>query len=342
MEYLFLPLLVLVSAFFSGSETALFSIGKVARNRLQQSDRTIERLVSSMLVSPRKLLVTVLLGNELTNIAISIATASMLSEALHGYGILERALLSASLVLPILLVFGEITPKTLAAQRPEAVARFVARPLLAFGVLTTPIRWTLSHLADVVVKAARRPGDSPEEEDRIAEHEFRTLIDVGTREGVLEAQERTLIHNVLDFDTLTVADVMRPWTEVHAIDERTPVKAAIESVRKHLHSRVPVYRHDTRNVTGILFAKDLLAIHWGVRPAVTLRRLKRDPLFTLARRPADEMLEEFRVRRTHMAIVVDEYGRAIGLCTMENLLEELFGPITDLHPGETSGKGAPR
>ena len=342
MEYLFLPILVLASAFFSGSETALFSIGKVARNRLQQSDRNIERLVSSMLASPRKLLVTVLLGNELTNIAISIATASMLSGVLSGYSIVEQALLSASLVVPVLLIFGEITPKTLAAHRAEVVARLVARPLLMFGVLTTPIRWTLSHLADFVVTTAKRPGDTPDREDRIAEDEFRTLIDVGTREGVLEAQEQTLIHNVLDFDTLTVADVMRPWTEVHAIDERTPVKTAIESVRTHLHSRVPVYRNNTRNVTGILFAKDLLAIHWGVRPAVTLRRLKRAPLFTLARRPADEMLEEFRARRTHMAIVVDEYGRAIGLCTMENLLEELFGPITDLHPDETDGEGTPR
>jgi len=297
-------------------------------------------MLASMLSTPRTLLVTVLLGNELTNIGLSIVTASLLSGVLaeQNFGLLEQALLSSALVLPVLLIFGEITPKTLAAYRAEKIARLIARPLRAFGLLTSPIRWALSHFADRIVQLAQGPEGSMESEERLAEAEFRTLVDVGAREGVVEAQEQTLIHNVLDFDALTVADVMRKWSEVHAIDERTPVESAIESVRTHLHSRVPVYRDDPRNVTGVLFAKDLLAIHWGVRPSVTLRRLKRAPLFTLARRPADEMLEEFRVRRTHMAVVVDEYGRAIGLCTMEDLLEELFGPITDLRP---SRKGSP-
>lgn len=334
MDYLVLPLLIMTSAFFSGSETSLFSIGKVARNRLVQSESAIDRLIASMLQAPRSLLVTILLGNELTNIALSIVTASLLSSTLESFelSLLEQALVSASLVLPVLLIFGEITPKTIAAQRSETVARVVARPLRVFGFVTFPIHWAISRFADWVVQLAQGSSAPAENEDGIAEAEFRTLVDVGAREGVVDAQEQVLIHNVLDFDALTVADVMRKWTEVHAIDERTPVKKAIESVRSHLHSRVPVYRDDPRNVTGILFAKDLLAIHWGVRPAVTLRRLRRPPLFTLARRPADEMLEEFRIRRTHMAIVVDEYGRAVGLCTMEDLLEELFGPITDLRP----------
>ncbi|MCA9541873.1 MAG: CBS domain-containing protein, partial [Myxococcales bacterium] len=129
---------------------------------------------------------------------------------------------------------------------------------------------------------------------------------------------------------LTVADVMRHWEQVFSLSDATPVAEAITRVAEHQRSRVPICRGETRQVVGVLFTKDLLAVRWGVRPAPPrLKPLTRAPVFTLARRPAADLLEEFRARRTHLAIVVDEFGQAIGLCTMEDLLEELFGPITD-------------
>ncbi|MCA9538658.1 MAG: DUF21 domain-containing protein, partial [Myxococcales bacterium] len=129
MEYAVFCILLLVSAFFSGSETALFSIGKVAFARLQQSERRVDRMIADLLASPRDLLITVLLGNELTNIALSITSASITSRFLHGYSLVTQAALSAATVVPLLLVFGEVTPKTFAAQRAEGLARAVARPL---------------------------------------------------------------------------------------------------------------------------------------------------------------------------------------------------------------------
>ena len=340
MEYLFFGYLLLQSAFFSGSETALFSIGKVALTRLRQSDGRGERAVARLLQYPRNLLVTVLLGNELSNIALAITSASIISGLLpDSLGVAQKALISTGLVLPILLVVGEVTPKTIAAHRPELVARIVAPPLRVFAVLTTPVRLALRWLTDALV---RRLGGHPEVGgDRIDEREFRTLVDVGTAEGVVQDNERALIHNVLDFDNLTVADVMIPWDQVFTLTESTPIEAAIEAVAAQKHSRIPIYRDNPREVVGVLFAKNLTAIRWGVKPAQGLRRLCRKPIFTLPKRSADDLLDECRARRVHMAVVVDEFGRAIGLVTLQDLLEELFGPIHEhRREGATEKPGA--
>lgn len=328
--YLLFVGLMAMSSFFSASETALFSIGKVAQTRLQQSDRAVDRLVARLLSSPRDLLVTVLLGNELTNIALSIVSASLTRAWLDDRSLFEQALLSAAIVVPLLLLFGEVTPKTLASQRAEGLARIVARPLLLFATLTTPVRRLLRRLTDVVLH--RFAGQSPHatHDSSIDENEFRTLVDVGAAEGVVEEGERALIHNVLDFGDLTVADVMKPWDQVFAVSEQRTALEIIDQLDERAYSRIPVYRGDPRAVVGVLFVKDLLPIRWGLRPPPPrLRRLLRRPLFTLARRPAADLLEEFRTRRTHLAVVVDEFGKARGLVTMEDLLEELFGPITD-------------
>lgn len=330
MEYALFFGLLAVSSFFSGSETALFTIGKVAQTRLQQSERGTDRLVARLLESPRDLLVTVLLGNELTNIALSIVSASITRSYLEDRTMLEQALISAAIVVPLLLVFGEVTPKTLASQRPEGLARIVARPLQLFATVTTPVRRLLRRLTDAVVKrfAGHAPGTTAE--STIDESEFRTLVDVGAAEGVVEEGERALIHNVLDFGDLTVADVMKPWDQVFAISEDRTIDQILDLLDERAYSRIPVYRGDRRAVVGVLFVKDLLPVRWGLRPPPPrLRRLLRRPLFTLARRPAADLLEEFRARRTHLAVVVDEFGKARGLVTMEDLLEELFGPITD-------------
>ncbi len=323
--------LLLVSSFFSGSETALFSIGKVAQTRLQQSERAIDRLVARLLASPRDLLVTVLLGNELTNIALSIVSASITRGLLADRTLFEQALLSAAIVVPLLLVFGEITPKTLASQRAETLARLVARPLTLFATLTTPVRRLLRRLTDAVLRRfAGQATAAAGADSTIDENEFRTLVDVGAAEGVVEEGERALIHNVLDFGDLTVADVMKPWDQVFVVSEDRGIEGVIDQLDERAYSRIPVYRGDRRTVVGVLFVKDLLPIRWGLRPPPPrLRRLLRRPLFTLARRPAADLLEEFRTRRTHLAVVVDEFGKARGLVTMEDLLEELFGPITD-------------
>ena len=338
MEYFILILLIFLSGLFSGSETALFSIGKVAQTRLRQSETATEILIARLLERPRNLLIGVLLGNEVTNVGLSVVNAGITSRFLEGHSLLEQAIISSVVVIPILLIFGEITPKTLASKRPELLGRFVVRPIYWFLTIVRPIVWFLRRTTEVIVNRLSGGSDKREEtHQHVDEDEFRTLVDVGAREGVVEAQERALIHNVLDFGDLTVGDIMRPWDKVFSIAESTKTQDAIEQMRERTYSRIPVWRHRPRNIVGILFAKDLLAIRWGVQTPKHIRRLKRTPLFTLARRPAADLLEELRAQRIHIAIVVDEFGQAQGICTMEDLLEELFGPITDAHP-ESSDK----
>lgn len=327
MDYLLFFALLLVSMFFSSAETAMFSIGKLARARLRRSETRTDRTIAKLLSRPHDLLVTVLLGNELTNIALSIVGATITSRLLSDLSVASQALLSAAMVVPLLLVFGEITPKTVAANKAETLAGVVAYPLLAFQLLTAPARLALRWLSDGVV---RRFGGVPEAaEQTLDEQEIRTLVNVGAREGVVEDQERQLIINVLDFDDLIVRDVMQPWAGVFALNERENIDEAIAMVRERGLSRIPVWRGAPNRVVGVVHAKDLLPMRWGVVPPTTLRRLYRRPIFTLAKRSVGELLDIFRQSRTHIAIVVDEFGKAIGLCTMEDLLEELFGPIDD-------------
>ena len=328
MDYAAFFILLGVSCFFSGSETALFSIGKVARARLETSTRAIDARISSLLKQPRDLLITVLLGNEITNIALSIVSAQITARIFFEHSIGTQALLSAATVVPLLLVFGEITPKTIAAQKPEAVAAIVARPLAFFARITSPLRAQLRRLTNATMRLVGAPQESTP--TGIDEDEFRTLVDAGAREGVVEQQERELIHNVLDFGDLKVADVYRPLDRVFSLEERTPIETALKLVGERRHSRIPVWRGDPRRVVGVLYAKDLLAIRWGAQPPKSVRSLIRPPVFTLAVKPADDLLDELRQRRLHLAVVVDEFGAATGICTMEDLLEELFGPITDV------------
>lgn len=335
MDYLVFAVLLCVSGFFSGCETSMFSIGKVALARLERSEAAIDQLVARLLARPRDLLITVLLGNEITNVALSIVGASIASRVFADFSIGTQAVLSATAVLPLLLVVGEITPKTIAALKAESFARIIARPLAGFARLTRPLRALLRSVTNAAVRAFGGPQDMARA--AIDESEFRTLVDAGAREGVVEQQERELIHNVLDFGDLTVADVYRPLDRVFSLDVRTPIEEALELAADQRFSRIPVWRGTPAQVVGVVYAKDLLAIRWGVQPPKSIRSLVRRAVYTLAVKPADDLLDELRQRRLHLAVVVDEFGSATGICTMEDLLEELFGPITDV----TQANGSP-
>jgi putative hemolysin len=336
MDLLLFCFLLGCAAFFSGSETALFSLGKVTVNRLRQSESPAERRIAHLLDAPRDLLISVLFGNELANISLSIVTAWIVSRRFSGLSEAGQTLLTVCVVIPLLLLGGEVTPKTLAAKRAEGLARLVAVPLHAWRWLIRPVRWALTKLTDAAV---RRFGGRPEGGRGLAEQEFRTLMEMGAEAGVVEKQEHVLIQNVLDFGDLAVRDVMTPHEHVFTLAEDTPMSQAVRAAAERKYSRIPIWRGDPRNVVGVVYAKDLLVQRWGSAPRRALRQLVRRPFFVLPKMRADTLLETFRHRRIHMAVVVDEFGRALGLVTMEDLLEELFGPITDA-AAERKGEGA--
>ena len=373
MDYALFFLLLVCSAFFSGSETAFMSLSELQLSTFKSSKRRGDRLISALRDKPQDLLITVLLGNELTNIALSIVSASIFSRLFDHLTIAQQALYSSAFVIPLLLVCGEITPKTLASYASARFAGGVVYPLSAFAWLTTPLRSILHRIAHAIVKLLSKGESDPE--TGLDEQGFRALVDASAREGEVEREEQELIHNAFHFGDLTVADVMRPWHVVFSLDADLTLGEALDRVSTQAYSRIPVIQNE--HVLGLLYAKDLLAYRWGIHIKPTtldeeksissestldetpstvqttndtssqhIIDLKRGvfqgdlnpsdapismfthtALTTPSKTTLTHLMERFKLRRKHMAVVVNEHGEPEGLCTMEDLLEVLFGPI---------------
>lgn len=352
--YLLFLLLLCSSAFFSSSETAYFNLSKHRRHQLANDSRRSARRVASLRAQPRSLLVTVLFGNELTNIALSIVSASILSDHFPSLTLAEQAMLSASIVVPTLLIFGEITPKSIAAVISDKVAIAYAYPLSFFSWLITPARWALLRIADVFTQTFSNVEEGGEES--LNEEGFRALVEAGTREGILDQEESALIHNAFHFNDREVSEVMIPWSKVFTVGAETAISEAIDEITQHAFSRIPIWSEEEQRVRGVLYAKDLLIYKWGDRstpssnplplrhsvPIIThpenqfeaakvkktVCSLAHTVVFTEANRPLGHLLETFKRRRKHMAIVVSpEGGEPLGICTLEDALEVIFGPI---------------
>ncbi|MEE2644513.1 MAG: hemolysin family protein [Myxococcota bacterium] len=327
--FLFLSLL-LASAFFSGSETAFFSLSALDLSKLRESTSRRAQAIVGLRAHPHELLITILFGNELVNIAISVVSAGIFQRVFHDLPLATQAALSSLFVIPTLLILGEITPKTYASYAKLQVASLVVLPLQLFSKLTTPIRCALHWISDALI-AQIRSGEGVVEEEApraLDDDAFRKLVDAGARDGVVEAQEQTLIHNLLDFDELTVSQVMRPWSEVCWLSSNAPLEEVFARLEGQPFSRIPVLASAER-VIGIVYTKTLLAARWGLAEPRPLTELLRSPLLTRPEEPADALMERLRADRTHMAVVVDETHQPVGLCTLEDLLEELFGPIDE-------------
>ena len=337
------------SAFFSASEAALFSLGQVRLRHLSQEGHPRAALLVQLLAHPRRLLVTILVGNELVNIGASVVVATFWDGAVgHVHGFWVVTALSISTALPFILFFGEVLPKTLAVKNTVAVAAAVSWPIYYFGQLITPIRWFFRGLAELL---ARPFGGSHSPSDEVmTEQDLRTLLAVGEREGAIDADEHKWIRNVMAFDEIPIHKVMTPLQGISAMSSTLSVRECIERVREAGYSRIPVYDRKPERIVGILFAKDLLpyarSTHEGAQP--TLATLLRPPVFVPRTLSAAEVFRELRARRTHVALVVDEFGALLGLVTMEDLLEELVGEIADerdrdeLQGGRRPPKSTPR
>jgi CBS domain containing-hemolysin-like protein len=339
--------LLLASAFFAGSETALFSLGHVAREALAtREDRGSKRLLA-LLAHPRRLIVTIIVCNELINIANSSLAATATAHLVPGVREVAQVAIATAVMLPLILFFGEMTPKSVALRTGERWARLVAWPLSLLAWLIAPLRILLQTISSLVLAAfGARPMTR---EEGLREEEFRALVDVGSEEGELQVAERRLIHNVFEFGDTTVGKVMTPADKVFALSYEMPLARMVEAIAGQRYSRVPVYsargqkaprgpdgRRQARGameVVGILLAKELVGYAWGALEGHTVQELLHPVLFVPRTTKCDQLFREFQRKRTHIALVVDEYGRLAGLVTMEDLLEELFGEIADEKEG---------
>jgi putative hemolysin len=327
VRLLLIGILLVWSALFSGSEAALFALNTVQVERLKERGGALGRLIASMLQRPTNLIITFLVGNEIVNVALSV-TATSLALMLYGEG---GEYLAVAVTLIILLLFGEVAPKSLAVRYPERISRVAAWPIQVFAYVITPLRWGLRKLVDAVIgERAERPMSL------ITAHEFKTLVEIGEDEGIIDQDERNLIQRVFEFGGHRVSQIMTPRTDIFALEVHQPLATALPQIKDNRFSRIPVYEGTVDQIIGILYAKDLLP--YGRRPdlEVRLRDLLHPVFFVPESKRTDELLREFQRNKVHMAIVVDEYGGVSGLVTMEDALEELVGEIVDEFDAEES------
>ncbi len=333
-----LVLLVIASAFFSGTEVALFSLRRIDREEFSKSKKKSHNRIYGLLQTPRRLITAILLGNEVVNVSISVTVASMAPILYKTTDDVTLTLLSTFTVLPILLCFGEILPKTLAFKRPRRWSAFASGPLALWSIITWPIRRVIRAVVNVLLwffgLASQRPVKP------LSEQEFVAMVDAGSAEGQVNAREKRLIHKVFEFDDKTVGQIMIPRSKVFALSYDLSRIQLIETIASRGYSRVPIFQRSLDNIQGVLFAKDLVAQAMEIRDPLPLAEMLQRPLYVPKSLKCEMLFQIFKNRRTHMALVVDEYGKMLGIVTMEDLLEELFGEIRDEREQQKSKSGA--
>ena len=321
-EHLWLVLaiavLLLFSAFFSASETAFFSISRSAASEMEKG-RWRERMASRLLRDPRMLLVTILFGNLLVNIS---ATSAVTALAISLYGD-EGIGVAVAIMTVLILLFGEITPKTVAFKRSSSFAVAAAPVLRGLMLVFTPVRLVLGAIADATVEGSRKLLG----EHRAEYHarELATAVELGAREGLFGEFEKELLTNLFLFSEVTVREAQTPRHEVFALDVETPLSEAIVRVRSGGFSRVPVSEGPGGAIVGILFAKDLLRYSRDDR--ARLRDLMRPPMFVPESKKIRTLFGELITSHQYLVVAVDEHGSHTGVITLEDILEEIVGEI---------------
>ena len=322
--WLYIPIvaiLIALSGFFSSSETALTSVNQIRlRQRATEGDKK-SMTVLKLLEKPQDVISSILIGNNIVNIASS-AVATVFFTQLFG----ASGPVVATVVMTILvLIFGEVLPKTAAQQQPEMISRKVSKPISRITTIFKPAVFLLSALTGLVTKWLFSHVD---EAPTITEEEFKTLVEVGEEEGVLQREERAYIDNVLDFSSATASDMMKPRTSVVALDVEATEEEIFELLKDNRYSRIPVYEDSIDHIIGILYMKDVVRL-LAQGEAIHLREILRDPYFIGESAVADRIFRELKARNLSIAVVVDEYAGTSGIITMEDILEELVGNIDD-------------
>lgn len=327
-QILALIFLLGLSAFFSASETAIFSVNKMKIRHMAEEGNPRAILTRRLLDQPNRLISTILIGNNVVNIgATALATSLFISLfAESGAGI------ATAVMTVLVLVFGEITPKTLAAKRAEYLSLEFSGIINTIGIVLSPIIKILNFITTGLIKLF---GGLPLDNPLITEEELRMLVNVGQEEGFIDADEREMIDSIFEFDDTLVREVMVPRIDIIAINMNESLADISNLVIEVGHSRIPVYEHTIDNIVGVIYAKDLLRPLLACEPSGTIiKELMRPAYYVPESKKVRDLFEELRKEKVHMAIVLDEYGGTAGLLTIEDLVEEIVGDIQDEYDQE--------
>jgi len=320
------------SAFFSGSETALFSLSRLDLQKLRRERHPKSETLHALLDEPRRLIISILCGNELINIA---ATINMAGILLALYGPEQAGWINIIVMFPLLLLFGEVTPKTIAASNPIRISTgIVASPLALWSRIITPLRRVVRVIAGSITTWIVGGEQAPENLLRV--DEFRTVLADVAEEGVLDATERVLIDNLLEAGETEIVEIMTPRTRIEFLEIDTPVQEMFEQFKALQHPRVPICRNRADNFVGFLHAEDVLKWTMDGVDLNTLRveEILHDPVVVPPTKNVDEMFDFFQANNARAAIVLNEFGGVDGLITMRDIIKFIFGEISENVPSQ--------
>jgi len=314
-------LLLLLSAFFSSSETAYFNLRK---HRGNFSDK-----VKEIISDPEKLLVTILTGNTFVNIALGSLAAYITHLYFEGSSL--ALLLEVLIVSIVILIFGEIFPKVIALHNSEKFAERFRVPVKILLFIFSPF----VYISNIITKI---PSLLPMDQERIfdSEEELKILTEIGEEEGTLQEEESDIIQSIFDFKDKNVREIMKPRVDMIAIESSSSLDDVMDLISDKQYSKIPVYKENIDKIVGIIYAKDLLPYLTGSRPNIPIVKLARIPFFVPETKEIDDLMEDFKNKKMNIAIAVDEWGGTSGLITLEDIVEEVLGEIQDPYDDEKS------
>ena len=326
--------LLCFSAFFSATETAFFSLTREEINRFGKSSSKSERLVHALLKTPKHLLTTILLGNMLANIGFYCASYGFAQEiaAESPYSAIWVAGTVCVCSLLTIIIMGEVIPKNIAVKIPDQYSRWAAMPIYLFDKLFLPFRIILTSIINSISRVFDKGGG---DEKCVTIDELKMLVEFSEKQGIVDQEERSMIHGILDFKRAQIKEIMLPRVDMNLFDIADPVQELIELARETKETKFPIYEETPDNIIGMVHAKDIF-----LNPNVQLKDILKPVQFVPEPKSIEGLLRQFRREGSQLAIVVDEHGGTAGLISLEDIIEEIVGEIKDEHekPRETIDK----
>ncbi|MDP7140816.1 MAG: hemolysin family protein [Candidatus Woesearchaeota archaeon] len=321
LDIISLIFLLFLSGFFSGSEVALISLTDIKVKHMLKKKRFGALFIKKLKDNPQRMLATILIGNNLVNILASAITTAFMLKLFQDYAIA----IATGVTTLFILIFGEITPKSIAAKNNEVISQLTAIPVWYMSIVFTPILFVLDKSINKFMKITGIPSS----EKSITEEEIITIIKDAERGGSIRKIEKNLINNVFEFDNTNVSKIITPLTDLIMVNSQSKVHDAIKLIQKKNYSRLPVYGNHKDNIIGIVYLKDMIKYIGSKNRNLKVSKIMKTPYFVPETKRISSLLRQFQKRKEQMAIVIDEHGSFTGIITLEDILEEIVGEIRD-------------
>ncbi|MCI8824307.1 MAG: hemolysin family protein [Lachnospiraceae bacterium] len=321
IKFLVIVVLLVLSAFFSSAETALTTVSRLRVMTLAEEGNKSASVLLKVIDNKEKMLSAILIGNNIVNISVSSLTTILVTNLFGSYAVS----IATGLLTILVLIFGEITPKTFATLHNEKISLKYARIIYAIMWVLTPVIFIINKLAFLVMLLFK--SENSAKTSTYTENELKTIVNVSHAEGVIETEEHEMLQNIFEFSDRQAKDVMIPRVDVCMLEVSSTYDEIMETFRANRYTRIPIYEDSTDNVIGIINIKDLVLYKHG--ESFSIRNYLREPYYTYEYKKLSDLLLEMKKASANITIILDEYGAASGLLTLEDLVEEIVGDIKD-------------